>query len=930
MRKFYLLIAFIHLLAFCLPAFSQDEQGSYISGLFNNLTLGEFVKELGKSGRSHFYYDPVHKDSLRINFKANGISLDSLLGEVFKNTSYHFAIDEENNNVFITYKKVIVATLPGNFTGKTKVQQVRTELAPEVVKAPEHEVKTPAIKATLENKIYEVGLKTGTPGTGNVILTGYIRFIRTGEPVAGASVFVESPRIGAITNQFGYYTLTLPKGNHVLTISGVGIRTTRRQITLHSEGRLNIDVSDQVQALKEVVISSDKAVNIRNVQMGMEKLNIQTIKQVPTVFGETDVLRVVLTLPGVKSVGEASTGFNVRGGAVDQNLILYNDATIYNPSHFFGFFSAFNAEGVKDVELYKSSIPAYYGGRLSSVLSVTSREGNKKKFTGSAGIGLLTSRFNIEGPILKDRTSFMLGGRATYSDWLLKALPGKADYKNSKASFADLDLHISHQFNEKNNLYFTGYYSNDKSNLATDTSYRYNNQNLSLKWKHVFNNKLFGVFTAGYDGYKYDNHSTQENPEAYNMEFNIDQASFKADFNYYLNGKHTINTGFSGIHYHLNPGTFTPRGEQSLIVPQDMEDERGFESAVYLNDKFDITQALTLNGGIRYSFYRSLGPKTVNKYAEALPVEDVNLEETVSYKKGERIRDYHGPEFRLSARYAFAGDFSVKAGYNTMRQYIHMLSNTTAIAPTDIWKLSDWNIKPQYGDQVSLGFYKNFKSNTIETSVEVYYKRMKDYLDYKSGATLILNPHIETDVINTKGRAYGAEFMVKKLAGKINGWVSYTYSRTELKADDPVAGELINDGKYYPGSYDKPHDVTLVGNFRFSHRYSFSLNTTYSTGRPITLPIGKYSYGGAPRLLYSDRNEYRIPDYFRTDIGINIAGNHKVHQLTHNSFTIGVYNLTARENAYSTYFVTEGGAIKGYKLAIFSSPVPYINYNIRF
>ncbi|MGX5688449.1 TonB-dependent receptor [Arcticibacter tournemirensis] len=929
MRKFYLCtLAILLSILLYLPSSAQENEKLF-SGSYRNLTLTEFIKKISAGSDYKFYYDPARGDSLKINIDASGLTLDRLLRSAFNNTKYYYTIDRENLNVFITYGQKIITGLPSELLA---INTSIPKKAPDDISPVEdfHTNEKVIPSASLENKLYEVGPRSEQFSAGNATLAGYIKDIKTGEPVIGASVFIENPRTGITTNQFGYYSITIPKGRHLLNITGVGIKSTKRRIALYANGSMNIEIQNEILSLKEVVISSEKAANVRNVQMGVEKLTIEKIKQVPVVFGEADVLRVVLTLPGVKSVGEASTGFNVRGGATDQNLILFNDATIYNPSHFFGFFSAFNSEVVKDVELFKSSIPANYGGRLSSVLAVNSREGNKKKFTGSAGIGLLTSRFNMEGPLLKDRTSFILGGRTTYSDWMLKALPGNADYKNSKASFSDVDLHISHQINENNNLYFTGYYSNDNSNLSTDTTYQYNNRNISLKWKHIFNNKLFGVFTGGYDGYRYKNYSSTPSIQAYQMKFDINQAFLKTDFNYYLNSKHTLNIGSSAIYYWLNPGSFTPDGEESLIVPQIMESEKGIESAIYINDRYEVNSALSLNLGIRYSMYNSLGAKTVNRYAAGVPIDETNVIETVYYKKGDIIKTYGGPEYRLSARYALTSDFSVKAAYNTMRQYIHMLSNTTAIAPTDIWKLSDLNIKPQYGDQVSLGFYKNFKSNTIETSVEVYYKRLKDYLDYKSGATIVLNPTIERDVINTQGKAYGVELMLKKQTGKFNGWVSYTYSRIMLKMDDPTTGELINRGEYYPGNYDKPHDVTVVGNFRFTHRYSFSLNTTYSTGRPITLPIGKYWYGDAPRLLYSDRNEYRIPDYFRTDIGFNIEGNHKVKQATHNYFTIGVYNITGRKNAYSTYYTSENGTINGYKLSIFGSPVPYINYNIRF
>ncbi len=587
-------------------------------------------------------------------------------------------------------------------------------------------------------------------------------------------------------------------------------------------------MQEQVTSLKEVKISADKVANVRSVELGVTRLDIKSIKQVPAVFGEADVLRIVLTLPGEQSGGEAKTVFNFRGGSADQNLILLNDATIYNPAHFFGFFSAFNPDIVKDVELYKSSIPEKFGGRLSSVLDISDREGNKKKFTGSAGIGLLTSRLNIEGPIIKDKTSFIFGGRTSYSDWLLKLLPDA--YKNSQASFYDFNLDISHQINEKNNIYITTYLSKDKFKLNSDTSYSYLNRNFNIKWKHNYNNKLYSVITVGADKYDYDVASTVNPVNAYKLNFDINQTNLKLDYTYYINPKNTIDFGLSSIYYKLHPGDFEPNGSQSLVQPDVVPAEQALESALYLGDKFDVNQDLSLSFGIRYSLYNYLGPQTVYNYAPGLPHTSVNVLDSTSYGKNKVINTYHGPEIRFSARYNLGDNMSVKAGYNNLRQYSHLLSNTTAISPTDVWKLSDPNIKPQFGDQVSLGIYKNLQSNTIETSVEVYYKHLKDYLDYRSGATLILNHHIEQDVLETQGKAYGIEFSVRKTAGKLNGWVNYTYSRTFLKQDNPIEGELINGGAYYPANYDKPHNFNFTGNYRFTHRYSVSLNLTYSTG----------------------------------------------------------------------------------------------------
>lgn len=925
MKKIYLLIPF--LLLFCRPLLAQNA-GPLITVDFKQATIQQFATELETKSGYHFYYDEAQFDSLRVTLQVQAKPLAAILDLAFANTRYHYAVTAAKE-VFLTRDREIQTRLAAGYYPKSAApvapaSQAATAKATDFTDIGEKKVQA----ATTENKIYEVGVKTNEIKAGNVTLAGYVRDIKTGESVIGASIQIADTKTGAATNQFGYYNMAIPRGRHTLIIHGLGMREARRQIVVYADGNLNIELQEQVTTLKEVRVSADRVANVRSTELGVTRLDIKSIKQVPAVFGEADVLRVVLTLPGVQTVGEATTGFNVRGGAADQNLILMNDATIYNPAHFFGFFSAFNPDIVKDIELYKSSIPERFGGRLSSVLDISNREGNKKKYTGSAGIGLLTSRVNVEGPIVKDKTSFIFGGRTTYSDWLLNLLPD--EYKHSSASFYDLNLDVSHQVNQNNNLYFTGYLSHDGFRLNSDTAYAYSNRNLSVKWKHNFNNKLFGLFTAGVDRYQYGVSSSDNPVNAYKLNFNINQTFFKTDFTYYLSPKHTLDFGLSSLYYKLHPGSYQPNGSKSLVAPDVVPAEQALESAVYLGDKYDVTSNLSFSLGLRYSLYNYLGPHTVNQYAPDQPKSGNTLLDSVRYGSNKNIVTYHGPEVRISGRYNITDNFSVKAGYNTLRQYIHLLSNTTAISPTDVYKLSDPNVKPQYGDQVSLGLYHNFKSNSIETSVEVYYKRLKDYLDYKSGAVLVLNHHIETDVLNTRGKAYGIEFLVRKNVGKLNGWASYTYSRTFLQQDDPHAGELINEGRYYPANYDKPHSFNFIGNYRVTHRYSFSLNVVYSTGRPITLPIAKYEYAGSERVYYSDRNEYRIPDYFRTDFSMNIDGNHRIHQLTHNWWTIGVYNITGRKNPYSTYFISQGGAVNGYQLSIFATAIPFINYNIRF
>jgi hypothetical protein len=905
----------------CTFAAAQTKQLYNVNS--DSLLFPKFIENLELQTEYRFFFNGAQLDSFYVTIHAREKTIEEIFDIIFVNTGYHYSIDPRNY-VFITKGAPIVTSLPQGFFNKTMTATDSARLT-----ALANEGKKKETLASIENKLFDIGIRTNQPGLGNATIAGYVRDIKTGEPLAAAALVVDQSTIGAITDQFGYYSLTIPKGRHVLKVSSVGMKTTSRQVHLYSDGKLNIEMEDFIPSLKQVIVVADKLSNIKGVQMGMEKLSLKTIKQMPVAFGEADVLRAILTLPGVTSVGEATTGFNVRGGSTDQNLVLFNDATIYNPAHLFGFFSAFNPDVIQDIELYKSSIPEKYGGRLSSVLDVTSRTGNKKKIAGIGGISPLTSKLTVEGPIFNEKTTFLIGGRTSYSDWILKNLPDK-EYRNSRAGFYDMDVHITHEMNAKNSLYFTGYISNDHFKLNSDTLYRYQNKNVNLKWKHIFNNKLNTVFLGGYDYYDYSVTSTNNKVNAYKLAFDIGQVNFRSDFIYTPNPKHTIGFGLTSVLFKLHPGSFTPLGAGSLVVPDKLEKEQGLESALYAGDKWDVTPDFSINAGLRYSMFNYLGPKTINNYTPGLPRSDQSIVDSTFYPSGKFIKTYQGPEYRISLRYSITTDFSIKLAYNTLRQYIHMLSNTTAISPTDIWKLSDPNIKPQLGEQYSIGFYRNFKSDMFETSLEVYYKQLKNYLDYKSGAQLIMNHTIETDVVNTKGYAYGAELMIKKKSGKLNGWISYTYSRTMLKLDDPIAGQSINNGNYYPANFDKPHIVNVISNYKFSHRFSISLDGTYSTGRPITLPIALYYLLGSERVYYSNRNEYRVPDYFRVDFSMNIEGNHKVKQLTHNSWSLGVYNLTARRNAYSVYFVQENGFIHGYKLSIFGSAIPFITYNFRF
>jgi hypothetical protein len=581
------------------------------------------------------------------------------------------------------------------------------------------------------------------------------------------------------------------------------------------------------------------------------------------------------------------------------------------------------------MELYKSSIPAKYGGRLSSILDINGKEGSKEGFKGSAGLGLLTSQLTVEGPLFSDKTSYILGGRTTYSDWMLNQLPESSGYKDGSAGFYDVTASIHHRVGRADNIIANGYFSRDRFSFTAQEKYAYRNANASIMWRHVHNEYLLSVWSAGYDHYDYHTESNASPASAYKLDFGIDQAYIRGGFTRYAD-KHTIDYGINLLGYNLNPGHYFPWGDASLVIDDQMQKENALESALYLSDRWDITTKFSLDLGVRYSMFNALGSRTYNLYeTDVLPsLNTVTETKTVGNMKP--FKTYHGPEIRASMRYEFADNFSVKAGFNQMRQYIHKLSNTTIMAPTDTWKLSDANIKPQTGWQAAFGLYKTFSASALELSLEAYYKTMDNYLDYRNGAVLLMNHNIETDVLPTKGRAYGIEFMIRKNAGKLNGWLSYSYSRTELRQADPRIMVPVNDGSWYPADYDKPHDIKLVANYKFTNRYSISVNCDYSTGRPITLPVTKYEYAGGEYVYYSERNAYRIPDYFRTDISINIEPSHHLTLLTHSTVSLGVYNVTGRKNAYSVYYTNEDGQLKGYQLAIFGIPVPYISYNIRF
>ena len=836
-----------------------------------------------------------------------------------------YSVSVYDNSLFILKGKMLETSLSSSL--RYVPQQVDTIIEDRIQTKREEKITF----ANSENLVYPVGDPYLKNIPNEVNLKGMVIDSKTREPLPGISIILKNPLTAAVTDKDGNYSIRLPSGRIQLDISGFNIKSSRLQLMLYDSGTLNVELIEDIYQLDEVTVIAQRIDNVKNIRMGTEKIQVSRIKNIPIAFGEMDILKVIQSLPGVKTVGEASSGYNVRGGATDQNLILLNNNTIYNPNHLFGFFTAFSSDMVKEAELFKSSIPAQYGGRISSVLDVTGKEASKEKFNGSVGLGAVTSRLTLEIPIIKNRTSVLFSGRTTYSDWILKQLPEKSGYSNGTAGFNDFGTVISHQIDKKNTLNVYGYYSSDRFEFSVNQKYAYKNVNASVSWKRLFNDSFMGNFVAGYDHYDYRNIDSVNIAEAYKLSFDINQLFVKTDFFYDMGG-HKLYFGAKSMLYDINPGTYEPEGTNSLVKLDVLQKDKALESALYMEDQWEITNKLSATAGIRFSVFNALGPRTYYKYNPDLLPYESTITDTLQAKSGQLFKTYMGPEFRLSARYILADNLSVKAGFNSMQQYIHKLSNTVIMSPTDTWKLSDINIRPQKGWQATTGLYYSTPKKVWLVSMEMYYKQMTDYLDYRGGARILMNHHIETDVINTEGHAYGVELSVKKEVGKLNGWANYTYSRTFLRQNNKLITNPVNNGKWYPTDYDKPHDFKLTGNYKFTHRYSCSFNLDYSTGRPTTIPAGRYFNPtlGAMQVFYTDRNTYRIPDYFRLDASINIEPSHKLTLLTHHSISFGVYNLTGRQNVYSIYYITEKESIRGYKLSIFGVPIPFITYNIKF
>lgn len=920
MKKLYTLILLCN---FCF-AFSQ-ENDSKISLQFDDATLEEAFKSIEEKTNYHFYYieDWLVDKLISGNYKE--ASIQEILDDLFKESLINYYISSDNK-VILTKNNIIYDSLPNGFFNEEKSIPTESETAP--VNSPVF-VNDENVTEVKKIETIRIGRENKNSSQKQFTLKGIITNEVDEKPISDLALIANGHKIGAVTNENGLYIIKLPIGINIIETRSLAFEEIKIRVIIYNDGQFNFSINESYEGLDEVIIKTNVEKNIEEVIAGKTEINVKQVKNIPLVLGERDIFKVALSLPGISTAGEGASGYNVRGGKTDQNLILLDDAVIYNPIHFFGIFSAINPFTTGEFDIYKGNIPAKYGGRLSSVFDIKTKDANIEKFSGEAAIGPVTGNLSLEIPIVKGKSGLLIGGRATYSDWILRSLDDE-ELKNSQASYYDVIAKYNHKFDENNELKASGYFSKDKYSITSDSLYNYNNRLASIKWKHKFNEKNSGDLILSNSNYRFDIEYDGNANNDFKLNYNIDEIELKLNMQYLPNKKHAINYGIASKLYDVEPGNLTPEGSESIIDPLTIPTERALESGLFISDNFTINEKLSVYAGLRYSIYMYLGESTQRLYESGLPKNETTLIGTQEYDKNEVVKTYTGPEIRLSARYLIKPDLAVKASYNSLYQYIHSLSNNTTASPVDTWKLSDLNISPQDAKQFSLGVFKSFEDNLYELSVEGYYKKMNNVLDYKVGAQLLLNETIEQELLQGDGKSYGIEFLIRKNYGKLNGWLGYTYSRSFTRLDGDFAEEIVNDGEYFPSNYDKPHDISLVANYKLTQRFSLSSNFVYQTGRPVTVPVGNYIFNGAEYVLYSDRNEYRIPDYFRLDIGVNIEGNHKLKKLAHSFWNISIYNVLGRNNPYSVYFVTEGGEVKAYQTSIFSIPIPTITYNIKF
>lgn len=763
-------------------------------------------------------------------------------------------------------------------------------------------------------------LGNDNPDARSYTLSGTIRDAASGESMIGVNIYVRELGSGTITNPYGYYSLTLAEGSYTIGYSFVGYSPLEIKIELNSNRVLNVDLSEVSEFIEEVTVTAARRnENITSLEMGATRLPIQSIRKIPAFMGEVDVIKAIQLLPGVQTASEGSSGFSVRGGSIDQNLVLLDEATVYNASHLLGFFSVFNNDAIKDVKLYKGDIPASHGGRLASLLDVRMNEGNLREFKANGGIGTISSRMTVEGPIFKEKTSFLLSGRRTYADVFLPFAKNK-DIRDNDLYFYDLNAKVNHIINDNNRIFISGYFGRDVfANQFARMSF--GNKTFTARWNHLFSPRMFSNFTFVHSLYNYELGTPDNQPNSFLWDSNLEDYSLKADFTSYPNPFTTLRFGLISTLHILSPGHARGTGEESALTDFRLPESFSLEHGVYFQGEEKIGYRWSVKYGLRLSAFQNVGKATIYSFNQNYEAID-----TTFYDKAEFFKTFAGLEPRLGLNYTIDDNHSMKASYSRTRQYLQLAQNSTAGTPLDIWFTASPNIKPQVSDQVSAGYFRNFSDHTIETSVEFYYKKMYNTIDFKDHANLLLNPKLDGEVRVGESWSYGIETMVQLNREKLNGWISYTWSRTRREI------EGINDGKPYAAPYDKPHSLSFVLNYALTKRLGFGLNWVYSSGLPYTFPVGRYEILGKVLPIYSSRNGYRFDNYHRMDASLNLSSKKKAGKKWESEWNLSVYNVYGRKNTWAINFVQDPDnpsrtwAEKTYLFSI----IPAITYNFKF
>ncbi len=768
-----------------------------------------------------------------------------------------------------------------------------------------------------------------------VILNGYLKDANNGETLIGAAAFIKELSVGTTSNAYGFYALEVPPGQYTVEYSYLGFESITLNVDLTENQELDIELSEEATKIEEVVITAEaEDENVQTVEMSTNKMDVSLIKKMPSLLGEVEIIRGLQLLPGVTTVGEGATGFNVRGGSIDQNLVLLDEAPIFNSSHLFGFFSVFNPDAVKDVKLYKGGIPSRYGGRLSSILDVRMKEGNSKKLSVNGGVGFIFSRLAVEAPIVKDKASFIIAGRRSYIDVLSQPfLP--EDQRDSRLYFYDLTLKTNYKISSKDRLFLSGYLGRDKFVFGAQAGFSWGNSTISTRWNHLFSEKLFSNLTLFFSDYDYEINFGDDSQNAFDWTASIKNYSVKPEFSYFFNPQNMIRFGGQAILYEFEPSTAVGISEGE-VRDFSLPNKYALESALYIENEQDITDRIKINYGLRWSFLNYMGEGTAYFYGEAdAPGDRRPLLSTQQFDQWESIQTYNNLEPRFSFKYQLTPSSSFKMSYNRMAQYIQLVSNTTASTPVDIWTPASNNIRPQLADQVALGYFKNLQKNKYEFTAEVYYKKMQRIVDYVDNADLILNERIEGDILEGEGRAYGLELLMEKKKGTFTGWVSYTLARTERKV------EGINQGNWYPSRFDQTHNLSISGFYELNKRWTLSSTFSLISGTPVTFPTSRYEQQGyiLPHNANDTRNNVRIPAYHRWDIGATLKGKEKPDKKWTGEWVFSIYNVYSRRNPFAIFFRPEGDGrppvngpvnTEAIKLSVIGSFIPSVSYNFKF